>query len=224
MNFSDIFKQSFLEGFTGTELGFKEIVVVFLITACLAGYIFLVYRVVTRRTFYSKNFNIALAMLCMITAAIILTIQFSLVISLGMVGALSIVRFRTAVKDPMDLVFLFWSIGTGIICGAGLSEIAVILALLLTIGVLVLDRIPVVSVPMLLVVNADDCGMEEKIVETAKRYCGVCKVKSRNLSGNRLNMILELRTKQESELVRAVNGLEHMKYVSLLSHVGEATY
>ena len=171
MNFSDIFKQSFLDGFTGAELGFKEIVVVFLITACLAGYIFLVYRVVTRRTFYSKNFNIALAMLCMITAAIILTIQFSLVISLGMVGALSIVRFRTAVKDPMDLVFLFWSIGTGIICGAGLSEIAVILALLLTIGVLVLDRVPVVSVPMLLVVNADDCGMEEKIVETAKHYC-----------------------------------------------------
>ena len=119
-------------------------------------------------------------MLCMITAAIILTIQFSLVISLGMVGALSIVRFRTAVKDPMDLVFLFWSIGTGIICGAGLSEIAVILALLLTIGVLVLDRVPVVSVPMLLVVNADDCGMEEKIVETAKHYCKACKVKSRN--------------------------------------------
>lgn len=224
MNFSDIFKQSFLDGFTGTELGFKEIVVVFLITACLAGYIFLVYRVVTRRTFYSKNFNIALAMLCMITAAIILTIQFSLVISLGMVGALSIVRFRTAVKDPMDLVFLFWSIGTGIICGAGLSEIAVILALLLTIGVLVLDRVPVVSVPMLLVVNADDCGMEEKIVETAKHYCKACKVKSRNLSGNRLNMILELRTKQESELVRAVNGLEHMTSVSLLFHDGEATY
>ena len=149
MNFSDIFKQSFLDGFVGTELGFKEILMVFLITACLAAYIFLVYRVVTRRTFYSKNFNIALAMLCMITAAVILTIQFSIVISLGMVGALSIVRFRTAVKDPMDLVFLFWSIGTGIICGAGLAEIAVILALLLTAGVLLLDRLPVVSVPVL---------------------------------------------------------------------------
>lgn len=224
MNFSDIFKQSFLDGFSGTELGFKEILAVFLITACLAAYIFLVYRVVTRRTFYSKNFNIALAMLCMITSAIILTIQFSLVISLGMVGALSIVRFRTAVKDPMDLVFLFWSIGTGIICGAGLAEIAIILALLLTIGVLLLDRLPVVSVPMLLVVNADDCEMEEKIVETARQYSRYCKVKSRNLSGNKLNMIIELRTRQESELVRAVNGLEHMTAVSLLSHDGEATY
>ena len=224
MNFSDIFKQSFLDGFTGAELGFKEILMVFLVTSCLAAYIFLVYRVVTRRTFYSKNFNIALAMLCLITSAIILTIQFSLVISLGMVGALSIVRFRTAVKDPMDLVFLFWSIGTGIICGAGLAEIAVILALLLTVGVLLLDRLPVVSVPMLLVVNADDCEMEEKIVGTAKRYSRYCKVKSRNLSGGRLNMIIELRTNQEGELVRAVNGLEHMTSVSLLSHDGEATY
>ena len=224
MNFSDIFKQSFLDGFVGTELGFKEILMVFLITACLAAYIFLVYRVVTRRTFYSKNFNIALAMLCMITAAVILTIQFSIVISLGMVGALSIVRFRTAVKDPMDLVFLFWSIGTGIICGAGLAEIAVILALLLTAGVLLLDRLPVVSVPMLLVVNADDAEAEEKIVETAKQYSRYCKVKSRNLAGDRLNMIVELRTRQESELVRAVNGLQHVASVSLLAHDGEATY
>lgn len=107
MSFSDIFKKSFLEGFSSMELGFKEIMVVFLITACLAFYIFLVYRTVTRRTFYSKNFNISLAMLCLITSAVILTIQFSIVISLGMVGALSIVRFRTAIKDPMDLVFLF---------------------------------------------------------------------------------------------------------------------
>ena len=87
MSFSDIFKKSFLEGFSSMELGFKEIMVVFLITACLAFYIFLVYRTVTRRTFYSKNFNISLAMLCLITSAIILTIQFSIVISLGMVGA-----------------------------------------------------------------------------------------------------------------------------------------
>lgn len=149
MSFSDIFKKSFLEGFSSMELGFKEIMVVFLITACLAFYIFLVYRTVTRRTFYSKNFNISLAMLCLITSAVILTIQFSIVISLGMVGALSIVRFRTAIKDPMDLVFLFWSISVGIICGAGLAEVAVILSLLITIGILLLDKMPVVSTPML---------------------------------------------------------------------------
>lgn len=97
----------------------------------------------------------------MITAAVILTIQFSIVISLGMVGALSIVRFRTAIKDPMDLVFLFWSISVGIICGAGLAEVAVILSLKVTLGILLLDKMPAVSTPMLLVINADSCDAEE---------------------------------------------------------------
>lgn len=221
MSFSDIFKKSFLEGFSSMELGFKEIMVVFLITACLAFYIFLVYRTVTRRTFYSKNFNISLAMLCLITSAVILTIQFSIVISLGMVGALSIVRFRTAIKDPMDLVFLFWSISVGIICGAGLAEVAVILSLLITIGILLLDKMPVVSTPMLMVINADSSEAEEQILTAVKKYS---KVKSRNMSGERLSMIIELRTKQESELIKEVNGLEHMLSVSLLEHDGEATY
>ena len=203
MSFSDIFKKSFLEGFSSMELGFKEIMVVFLITACLAFYIFLVYRTVTRRTFYSKNFNISLAMLCLITSAVILTIQF---ISLGMVGALSIVRFRTAIKDPMDLVFLFWSISVGIICGAGLAEVAVILSLLITIGILLLDKMPVVSTPMLMVINADSSEAEEQILTAVKKYSKYSKVKSRNMSGERLSMIIELRTKQESELIKEVNG------------------
>ncbi len=223
MGFSDILKKSFLEGFTSAELGFKEIVAVFLITACLALYIFFVYRVVTRRTFYNKNFNIALAMLCMITAAIILTIQFSVVVSLGMVGALSIVRFRTAVKDPMDLVFLFWAISIGIICGAGLAEVAVILSLLVTAGILFLDRIPLVSVPLLLVVNADSADMDETLTEVVQQYCKYYKVKSRNISNDHLNMIIELRTRQESGLLKAVNALEHIQSVSLLAHDGEVT-
>ncbi len=206
------------------EMGFWEILIVFLIASCLALYIFLVYRVVTRRTFYSKNFNISLAMLCLITAAIILAIQFSIVISLGMVGALSIVRFRTAIKDPMDLVFLFWSIGVGIICGAGLAEIAVILSVLITVGILVLDRFPMVAVPMLLVVNAEDNDVEEKVVDVVKRYCKYSKIKSRNMTANRMNMIIEVRTNQEGELMKEVGRLEHISCVSLLSHDGEATY
>lgn len=224
MGFADIFKNSFLEGFSSMELGFKEIMVVFFITVCLAFYIFLIYRTVTRRTFYSKNFNISLAMLCMITSAVILTIQFSIVISLGMVGALSIVRFRTAIKDPMDLVFLFWSISVGIICGAGLAEVAVILSLIVTLGILLLDKMPAVSTPMLLVVNADSCDAEEQILAAVRKYSKYSKVKSRNLSGSKMSMIVELRTKNESQLIKEVNGLEHMLSVSLLAHDGEATY
>ena len=115
MSFKDIFKKSFLEGYAGTEINTTTIVVALAIASALAFYMFLVYRVATRKTFYSKNFNISLAGITVITAGLILTMQSSVVLSLGMVGALSIVRFRTAIKDPMDLMFLFWSISVGII-------------------------------------------------------------------------------------------------------------
>jgi hypothetical protein len=127
MSYSDLFKKSFLEGFAPADITTTTAAVAMLITCALALYIFVVYRVLTRKTFYSKSFNISLAGIALITCAIILTIQSSLVVSLGMVGALSIIRFRTAVKDPMDLMFLFWAIALGIICGVGLAEIAVML-------------------------------------------------------------------------------------------------
>ena len=102
MSFSDIFKKSFLEGFTGNDIGMATATGAMLTASLLALYIFVVYRVITRKTFYSKGFNSSLAGITVITAALILTIQSSIVVSLGMVGALSIVRFRTAIKDPME--------------------------------------------------------------------------------------------------------------------------
>lgn len=106
MTFKDIFKNSFLNGFTA-GVDSKMVVVSLIITLILATYIFCVYRLVTRKTFYDDNFNISLIAMALITAAIILTIQSNIVLSLGMVGALSIVRFRTAIKDSLDLAFLY---------------------------------------------------------------------------------------------------------------------
>ena len=103
MTFKDIFKKSFLEGYASTEITSLTIITALGIACVLALYIFFVYRVVTRKTFYSKSFNITLAGVTVITASLILTMQSSVVLSLGMVGALSIVRFRTAIKDPIDL-------------------------------------------------------------------------------------------------------------------------
>ncbi len=119
----DIIKKSFLEGYSANDINIKTVVIALLITAVIAFYIFMLYRVMCRKTFYSKTFNMSLVGVALITTAIIITIQSSIVVSLGMVGALSIVRFRTAVKEPMDLMFLFWSISTGIMCGAGLAEL-----------------------------------------------------------------------------------------------------
>ena len=222
--FKDIFKKSFLEGYASAEITTITIVAALGIACALALYIFFVYRVITRKTFYSKNFNISLAGITVITAALILTMQSSVVLSLGMVGALSIVRFRTAIKDPMDLMFLFWSISVGIICGAGMAQVAVILSVILTVGVLVLDHMPVAKAPMILVVNADDLDAEEAVLEVTGRYARYFSVKSRNMTGASLDLVLEVRTTEGSALVRDMMKLEHVSSASLLSHDGEVTF
>ena len=173
---------------------------------------------VTRKVFYSKNFNIALAAMSLITAAIILAMQSNLVISLGMVGALSIVRFRTAIKDPMDLVFLFWSISIGIICGAGLYEVALVTSVAVTVFILVLDMIPVSRAPMMLVVNSSKMDDEQTVLDVVGKYAKSYKVKSRNLSKGRLDMVVELRVKDESGLVSEVAALDGMIGASPVSY------
>ena len=219
MSFKDIFKKSFLEGFTAMDISTSKILATLAMVVILSLYIFCIYRVVTRKTFYSKTFNISLAAIAIITASIILAMQSNLVISLGMVGALSIVRFRTAIKDPMDLIFLFWSISIGIICGGGLYEVAVI-----TVCILGLDLLPVAKAPMLLVVNASGTESEDAVMEAVKKYSHLCRVKSRNISNGREDMILELRVKEEKKLVEEVSAVSGVEYVSLLAHDGEVTF
>ena len=224
MTFSDIFKKSFLDGFSSADINIYTATTAMLITCFLALYIFVVYRVLTRKTFYSKSFNISLAGIALITSGIILTIQSSIVVSLGMVGALSIVRFRTAIKDPMDLMFLFWSIAVGIICGVGMAEIAIILSIILTVGILVLNGLPVAKAPLILVVNASNLDAEEKIMAVVKIYSKHCAVKSRNMTKTTLDLIVELRTSEGSSLIRDVLGIESVESASLMAHDGEVTF
>lgn len=224
MSFKDIFKKSFLEGYATAEIDTVTIFIALAIACALAMYIFVLYRVLTRKTFYSKNFNISLAAMTVITASLILTMQSSVVLSLGMVGALSIVRFRTAIKDPMDLVFLFWSISIGIICGSGMAQIAVVLSLVLTVMILVLNHIPVAKAPMILVINATDFDMEQEICNKVGEYDKYYSVKSRNMTADSLDLVMELRTKQGGILVRQIMAMNSVTSVSLLSHDGEVTF
>ncbi len=224
MSFENIFKKSFLDGWASTEIGPVAAITTLVITACLAIYIFFVYRVITKKTFYSKTFNISIAGVSVITAAIILTVQSSIVISLGMVGALSIIRFRTAIKDPMDLMFLFWSISIGIICGAGIAEIAVILSIVLTVGVVILDRIPVAKAPMILVVNATDKEVDKSLMDVVNKYAKYSHVKSRTLTSTTLDLAIELRTDKDVELLDNVMSIKGIVSASILSHDGEVTF
>lgn len=222
MTFGDIFKKSFLEGFSGEDISIYTAMIALLIAWLIGIYIFAVYRSLTSRTFYSKSFNISLVAITLITCAIILTIQSSIVVSLGMVGALSIVRFRTAVKEPMDLVFLFWAIAVGIICGVGLAEIAVLLSVILTVAILSLDYFPGTKESLILVVNASDPGAEESVMKIVGEMTKARKVKSRNLSADGISMVIELRSSRGGELVRAVMNIETVTSASLIEHDGDA--
>lgn len=221
MNFSDVIKKSVMEGFSYADLSTTKIMTTLLITFAIAVYIFFVYKLVTKSAFYFRSFNVSMAIISVVTAGIILAMQSSIVISLGMVGALSIVRFRTAIKDPMDLLFLFWSIGTGIICGAGLYKIAIILAVLVTVGILVLEMLPVRISPYLLIINADSKEVEDDITGLIKELKGTYKMQSKNLTQSGMDLILEVRTKNDKELVNRVSELKGITCVSLLAHDGE---
>lgn len=220
MSFNDAIKKSVLEGFSYADLSTTKIMTTLIITFAIALYIFFVYKMVTKSAFYFKSFNISMAIISVVTAGIILAMQSSIVISLGMVGALSIVRFRTAIKDPMDLLFLFWSIGTGIICGAGLYKIAIILAVLVTIGILILDMLPVRISPYLLIINADSKEIEDSVLELVKSN-GAYKMKSKNITAKGMDMILEVKTKNDKELIDQLSEMKGITSVSLLVHDGE---
>lgn len=128
------------------------------------------------------------------------------------------------VTDPLDLMFLFWAISIGIICGAGMAQIAVILSVGLTVGLLFLDKLPVAKAPMILVVNAQGLETEDAVCQAVAKYAKHYSVKSRNVSAQTLDLVLELRTAQGAELVRAVNQLGGVQSVSLMSHDGEVSF
>ena len=224
MSFKDIFKKSFLEGYASAEITTFTIVVALGLACLLALYIFFVYRVVTRKTFYSKNFNITLAGITVITAALILTMQSSVVLSLGMVGALSIVRFRNAVKDPADLTFLFWSISMGIITGAGLFKLAILLSMAATVLVLGLDLIPTFRAPCMLVVSGESDMKEADLIRCVKALCPKTRVRSRNISKRGYEWILEVAVKNGDDLVTQVAAVPGVVSVNLMSHDGEVRF
>ena len=141
-----------------------------------------------------------------------------------MVGALSIVRFRTAIKDPMDLAFLFWAISIGIICGANLYEIALEGSLVITFVMLLLYTVPNVQPAHLLLINATDLMAEAEINEILKGSTRYYKVKSRNITSIGIDMIIELKSKDEAELIKNISELEKVESVTLMEHDGEITY
>ncbi len=218
MGFNDIIKNSVLNAFSTTGFSTTNAIISLGVCFLMAVYIYFVYRFISRTTFYDKSFSVSMAMVSVVVTGIILAMQATLIISLGMVGALSIVRFRTAIKEPMDLLFLFWSISTGIICGAGLYELAALLALVCTMGILILQIIPVKTSPYLVIINARDKSAEADILSIIRRYSPRYKIDSKNITRSGMDLIVEIRSKKANALVDELSELEPVTAASLLYH------
>ena len=221
MGLIDLLKKAFMEGYATSSINIGTVLMCIGCTVAVAVYIYFIYKIVNRNSFYNKGFNISLVIIAVITAAIILTIQSNIVVSLGMVGALSIVRFRTAIKDPMDLAFLFWSISAGIICGAGFAGIAVVASLFVTVLIILFSSSFKAASTLVLVVNADSHGHEGEIMKVVREFCQYSRTRARNVSKSGMNMAVEVRTSKPSELIDSLMKLECVSDASLVENDNE---
>jgi len=221
MSIRDIFKRGFLTSYANTDITFRYAMLAMLICLMLSLVICAVYYFKARKYFFSKEFAVSLVALSVITVSVILTIQASVVVSLGMVGALSIVRFRTAIKNPLDLVFLFWSISTGIICGAGLYYIAVPLMLILGVAILLSDEVPGVNRNRILVLDGRYPYDAAQTMAIVKKYAKWYNVRTESVHNDEVNLIVEVRrVKDSAGLIKALRDTGAFHDVSLLVQEG----
>lgn len=223
MSIKDIIKNSFLEGFNNNVPSVKLMILCLAAALLLGFYIYAVYRLSCNSSFYSPDFNLSLIMISVITCAIILTIQSSVIVSLGMVGALSIVRFRTAVKSSIDLVFLFWAISIGIITGTSLIGLAVFVSVLLSVLIVVFRHISIPSKNSYYVsVETTDVKASDKIIECIKGFDSHYKILSQNMSGGKLKVTIEIHTLNPGDILSSLNELELVNSVNVIAH-GDST-
>lgn len=223
MSIKDVIKNSVYESLGGgTNLSTKNILLILFIAFLIGIYIFMVYKLSSKSAFYSKDLNVTMAGMPLIIAAIMIAMQSNLLVSLGMVGALSIVRFRNAVKNPIDLLYLFWSVSAGIIVGVGLYILALVLCVIMTLLLIVLDMVPNAKAPDLLVLRATADRMDyDGLEKLMKEYCKYHKEKSRCIKGGEAELIIEIRSARKEELLQKLTANEHMTQVNCISHDGE---
>lgn len=222
-NFSDIFKNSFLDNFN-QSISKSSVIVTMFMALLFAMIVFFVYKLTCDNVVYSKKFNITMSLMTLVTAAVVMSMQANVVVSLGMVGALSIVRFRTAIKEPKDLLFLFWAISNGIIIGAGIYFIVCILAVVLTIGLLLFEKLPGNKIPYLLVIGLRDLEREEEIIKILNRNKIRFRVKSKNISNDRVDIIYELANDKINNLLSEINSNKGILSLNLITQEGECQF
>ncbi len=220
MNFSDIFKSSFLENITSVSI--LDMVIALALAFCLGLFIFMVYKKTFSGVMYSSNFGVTLISLTMITTLVILAVTSNVVLSLGMVGALSIVRFRTAIKEPLDIAFLFWSIAVGIVLAAGMIPLAVFGSVFIGIVLLVFVNKKSYSHPYILVLQCENHASEQQAKGLVAQYVNRMVVKSKSVQRNLVELNLEVRLKDDNtDFVNTLSTMKGVQSAVLVSYNGD---
>lgn len=220
MNFNDIFKSSFLENITSVNL--FDMVLALALAFCLGMFIFLVYKKTFNGVMYSSSFGVTLVGLTMITTLVILAVTSNVVLSLGMVGALSIVRFRTAIKDPLDITFLFWSIAAGIVLAAGMIPLAVFGSVVIGIVLLVFVNKKSYTNPYIVVIQCVDHDSEKRAKEFLDKSVQRLVVKSKTAQKGYVELNVEIRLKDDNtDFINALADMEGVTSAVLVSYNGD---
>lgn len=217
--FTDILKNSFLE--QTTDFSITGATVSLLSSVLIGLFIFFIYKKTYAGVMYSKPFNTSLVLLTVLTTFVILAVTSNVVLSLGMVGALSIVRFRTAIKEPLDLVFLFWSISVGIILGAGLYPLAFLGSLFITALLVILTSKVDGSAPYILMLHLENENAELEAVDILKSRFGKLIIKSKSITNGQPELIYEVKIKNnETNFLNDLCALEGVQNATLVSYNG----
>ena len=220
MTFNDIFKSSFLNNVTSISI--FDMVLALLLAFGVGMFIFFVYKKTFSGVMYSSSFGVTLIALTLITTLVILAVTSNVVLSLGMVGALSIVRFRTAIKEPMDIAFLCWSIAVGIVLAAGLIPLAVIGSLLIGVILLIFVNQKTHSNPYIAVISCTDHASELQVHEYLKSQVRRLVVKSKTAQKNAVELNLEVRLKDDNtDFINTLAQMEGVNSAVLVSYNGD---
>lgn len=218
--FNDIFKSSFLQNMTAVTM--LDMVVALVLAFCVGVFIFFIYKKTFRGVMYSAGFGVTLIALTMITTLVILAVTSNVVLSLGMVGALSIVRFRAAIKEPMDIVFLFWSIAAGIVLAAGILPLAVFGSVFIGLVLVLFANRKTYTRPYIAVVSCDSSESEHSVMDILKMQSERCALKSKTVRSGQTELTCELRLKSEdTDFINQISSLRGVYSAVLVTYNGE---
>ena len=220
MTFSDVFKSSFLSNINSFST--LDVLLALGLAFVLGLFIFLIYKKTYQGVMYSDSFGVSLIAMAMITSLVIIAVTSNVVLSLGMVGALSIVRFRTAIKEPMDIAFLFWAIAVGIVLGAGLLPLAIIGSVIIGVIIVVFSTRKIGDTPYILVVSCDNKEAEKEVAGIIEESAKKNVLKSKSVTKSGVELTYEVRIKEEdTEFVNRIYFCEGVTNAVLVSYNGE---